>query len=135
LETTPFAQTVEKPWGYEVRFTPSDRPYAGKLLHVFAGHRLSLQYHDRKWETILLLSGKAILVIEGSHGLETVAMEPYKGYSIVPGQRHRIIAVDACAIVESSTPELGTTYRLEDDTGRADETEAERHVPRAAGSR
>ena len=35
---------VEKPWGYELHWAKTDR-YVGKLMHVNAGHALSLQYH------------------------------------------------------------------------------------------
>src|SRR5687768_3198817 len=48
---------VEKPWGYEVIWAHTDR-YLGKILHVNAGHALSLQYHERKDETIYLLRGE-----------------------------------------------------------------------------
>ena len=44
---------VDKPWGYELRWAQTDR-YVGKVIHVNAGHALSLQYHKVKDETILL---------------------------------------------------------------------------------
>jgi len=37
-------QRVEKPWGYEVWWAETEH-YAGKLLHIKAGHELSLQLH------------------------------------------------------------------------------------------
>ncbi len=124
FNNTPFVLRVEKPWGYELLFSPPDRPYAGKLLHLHAGKRISLQYHDEKHETIVLLRGRARLQADNADGvLETIEMEPAKGYSNVPGQRHRLIAIDDCDFIEASTPELGTTYRLEDDAGRGHETE------------
>ena len=49
---------VEKPWGYELIWALTDR-YVGKILHVKAGHVLSLQYHNRKDETMHVLSGRA----------------------------------------------------------------------------
>ena len=53
--------------------------YTGKLLHVLAGRRLSLQYHDEKTETQCLLSGRAILVLEDASGaLQEIAMKPGK---------------------------------------------------------
>lgn len=126
-DNTPFIERIEKPWGYELLFTPTDRPYAGKLLHVKAGCRLSLQYHDEKAETIVLLRGRAQLQADNAAGvLETIEMEPGKGYSNVPRQRHRLIALEESEFIESSTPERGTTYRLEDDAGRGHETEAAR---------
>ncbi len=127
FNNTPFVLRVEKPWGYELLFSPPGRPYAGKLLHLHAGKRISLQYHDEKHETIVLLRGRAQLQADNAAGvLETIEMEPAKGYSNVPGQRHRLIAIDDCDFIEASTPELGTTYRLEDDAGRGHETEAVR---------
>jgi mannose-6-phosphate isomerase len=36
---------VEKPWGYEIWWAKTER-YVGKILHINAGHALSLQYHN-----------------------------------------------------------------------------------------
>src|SRR6188508_1481846 len=47
---------VEKPWGYELIWACTDR-YVGKVLHVRAGHVLSLQYHNRKDETMHVFRG------------------------------------------------------------------------------
>lgn len=123
---SPLARRVEKPWGYEVLLSPPDAPYTSKLIFVQAGKRLSLQIHDVKVETQTLVSGKGILVLEGSDGaLHDVLMEEGVGYHVAVGQRHRLCAApDADALVfEASTPEVGTTYRLEDDYRRPDETE------------
>lgn len=49
--------TVPKPWGHETIWAKTDR-YAGKILHIKAGHALSVQYHNRKDETVYLLSGE-----------------------------------------------------------------------------
>ena len=54
---------VEKPWGYELHWAKTDR-YVGKLIHVNAGHALSLQYHEIKDETIYLQSGKLLFEIQ-----------------------------------------------------------------------
>ena len=54
---------VEKPWGYELHWAKTDR-YVGKLIHINAGHALSLQYHNRKDETIYLHSGKLLFEIQ-----------------------------------------------------------------------
>ncbi len=51
---------VDKPWGYELIWARTDR-YVGKVLHVKAGHVLSLQYHNKKDETMHVLSGELIL--------------------------------------------------------------------------
>ena len=55
--------TFEKPWGYELWWAQTER-YVGKLLHVNAGHKLSLQYHVKKDETIHLWGGELILALD-----------------------------------------------------------------------
>lgn len=129
----PLARRVEKPWGHEILLSPPDAPYTSKLIHVRAGKRLSLQLHDTKVETQTLVAGKGILVLEGPDGqLHDVPMQPGVGYHVGVGQRHRLCAApDADAtIFEASTPEIGVTYRLEDDYRRPDETEAVRAADR-----
>ena len=46
-ETLP--RRIEKPWGHEIWWAATDQ-YVGKILHVNKGHRLSLQYHEKKDE-------------------------------------------------------------------------------------
>lgn len=128
----PFLQRVEKPWGHELIFTPPGKPYTGKILHVRAGKRLSLQYHDQKLETIMLWRGRGILLCDDADGvLQEIEMEPGRGYSNIPGQRHRLIAIEDCDFVEASTAETGDTYRLEDDSSRGTETAADRSRERS----
>jgi mannose-6-phosphate isomerase len=108
---------VEKPWGYELIWAHTDR-YVGKVLHVNAGHRLSLQYHRQKDETIHLWSGRLTLVVDEGKGLEERELAPGEGYHIRPGTKHRMIALTDCDILEASTPELDDVVRLEDVYGR-----------------
>ena len=58
---------VEKPWGYELHWAKTDR-YVGKLIHINAGHALSLQYHNKKDEVIFVFAGR---MDEGWSLLET----------------------------------------------------------------
>lgn len=110
---------VEKPWGHELIWAHTDR-YVGKILHVKAGERLSLQYHRQKDETIMLLSGRMTFehFAEGEppRSIELLPREPFH---IPPGLRHRMIALEDCDVVEVSTPELDDVVRLEDKYGRA----------------
>ena len=123
----PYVRRIEKPWGWEIHFVPDNKPYMGKVLHIKAGARLSLQYHDKKEESWWLLSGRAKLLIDNSGGkLEELELKTGVGYSSHIGQRHRLVGVTNCDIVEVSTPEIGTTFRLEDDYQRAGRNEDER---------
>ena len=108
---------VDKPWGYELRWAKTDR-YVGKVIHVDAGHALSLQYHNVKDETILLWSGRIVLEIE--EGSQRITREMGQGDSvhITPGTVHRMTAIEDSDIFEVSTPELEDVVRLEDRYGR-----------------
>lgn len=126
----PFVKKVPKPWGYELIFTSEDLPYTGKIMHLNAGTRQSLQVHDKKQETYVIVSGKAGVIIENEKGeMVEVEFEKGKGYTTKVGQKHRIFAIEDTDVWEFSTPEIGTTYRLEDDYKRGDETDEVRKDP------
>jgi quercetin dioxygenase-like cupin family protein len=111
---------VEKPWGYELHWAKTDR-YVGKLIHVNAGHALSLQYHNRKDETIYLHSGKLLFEIaERGKDLVKREMHPGERVHITPTTVHRMTAIEDSDIFEVSTPELDDVVRLEDRYGRED---------------
>ncbi len=110
---------VDKPWGYELRWAMTDR-YVGKVIHVDAGHALSLQYHRIKDETILLWSGRIRFEIEEDGRRVTREMSPGESIHITPGTVHRMTALDDSDIFEVSTPELDDVVRLEDRYGRAE---------------
>ncbi len=127
FSTTPYQMKVEKPWGYELILTPEESPVTGKILHLNKDARFSLQYHDRKQETLILLSGEALLILEDENGvLQEIKMESFKGYFIRPLQKHRAKGITDCDILEASTREEGETVRLEDDYSRGTETEEAR---------
>jgi mannose-6-phosphate isomerase len=111
---------VEKPWGYELHWAKTER-YVGKLIHVNAGHALSLQYHNLKDETIYLHSGRMLFEIDEGGGLERREMKPGERVHVTPKTIHRMTAIEDCDIFEVSTPELHDVVRLEDRYGRTDQ--------------
>lgn len=126
-----YVRRIEKPWGYEIHWTPVDKQYMGKVLHINANKRLSLQLHDQKQESWYLINGRAKVVWDDNTGnLIETELEKGKGYNCVVGQRHRLVGITDCDVVEVSTPEIGITYRLEDDFKRPDETEEVRKQER-----
>jgi mannose-6-phosphate isomerase len=108
---------IEKPWGYELHWARTDR-YVGKVLHVTAGHALSLQYHNIKDETMYLHTGRMLLEIERDGELVKREMQPGDSVHITPKTVHRITAIEDCDVLEVSTPELDDVVRLEDRYGR-----------------
>ena len=109
---------VEKPWGYELHWAVTSR-YVGKVLHINAGHALSLQYHVRKEETILVWSGRLLYEIQEGEHLAKHELHPGDRMHVVPGTIHRMTALEDCDIFEVSTPDLDDVVRLEDRYGRA----------------
>ena len=109
---------IEKPWGYELLFAHTPK-YAGKIIFVKKGHRLSLQYHEKKDETMYIYRGKVLLDIENADG-KMVSREVQPGQSIIipPNTRHRLKALEDATLLEASTPELDDVVRMEDDYGR-----------------
>lgn len=108
---------VEKPWGFEEIWAETSR-YAGKIIHINSGHRLSRQYHEKKEETVRVLSG--ILTIEtGPNAEHKCKYAPGSVFHVKPGVVHRFCAYDDDVdIIEVSTPELDDVVRLADDYAR-----------------
>lgn len=115
-------RTVPKPWGHELIFAENER-YAGKLLVLEPGHRLSLQYHERKDETIYVLDGEVQLLVDIEGEMRELTLKAGESHRIRPGVRHRMSALVRCTLVEVSSPELDDVVRLEDAYGRAGTTE------------
>ena len=127
FDIEPYVKRVEKPWGYELHWVREDAPYIGKVLHVNAGARLSLQVHDEKQESWFLMKGRAAVIWENNRGeLVETELQPGMGYSTKLGQKHRLKGLTDTDILEVSTPEAGTTWRLEDDFARPHETPEQR---------
>lgn len=132
FNTNPYVKRVQKPWGYEVHWVKEDMPYMGKIEHVNAGCRMSLQIHDQKRESWFIMNGRAKVIWENSSGeLIETELQPGQGYSTAVGQRHRLVGITDCDIIEVSTPEIGTTWRLEDDYARPHETPDQRKKERS----
>ena len=114
------ADRVDKPWGYELHWAKTDR-YVGKVIHVAAGQALSLQYHNRKDETILLWSGRLLFEVRRAGETRTWEMAPGERVRVPPGTVHRMTAIEDCDVIEVSTPELDDVVRLHARYGRAAE--------------
>jgi mannose-6-phosphate isomerase-like protein (cupin superfamily) len=110
---------VPKPWGHEIIWARTDR-YAGKILHIKAGHALSVQYHNRKDETVYLLSGELIywVKLDGDEELRDMQLRVGEAFRITPGTVHYMEAVTDCDVLEASTPELDDVVRIQDRYGR-----------------
>jgi mannose-6-phosphate isomerase-like protein (cupin superfamily) len=110
---------VDKPWGRELIWAHTDR-YVGKIITIEPGKRLSLQYHEQKDESLIVLRGTLRLHLEGEDGeIHVYDLEPGQNSRIPVGRRHRFEALDEMVeLIEVSTPEIDDVVRLSDDYGR-----------------
>jgi len=113
------SRRVEKPWGHELIWAHEGR-YVGKVLYIRAGRRLSLQRHEIKDESILVLRGRLRLHMEDAAGEVRVSdLLPGASCHVPVGAIHRYEATDEdVELIEVSTPELDDVVRLQDDFGR-----------------
>jgi len=111
---------VDKPWGYEVVWAVSEH-YAGKLLFVRAGQKLSLQFHREKDESWYFLEGRAKveLAAAGEKATSNEVVTAGAAFRFTPGTVHRVEAIEDTTILEVSTPHLDDVVRLDDLYGRA----------------
>ena len=116
------SEHVDKPWGHEEIFALVEGAYIGKLLHISAGHSLSLQYHHAKDETIALVSGHVEIDLgTATDTLRAVSLSPGDSVHVLPGVLHRLRAVEDSVLVEASTAAPGwreDVVRIEDRYGR-----------------
>jgi mannose-6-phosphate isomerase len=113
-------RVVQKPWGHETIWASTDM-YVGKILHIKAGHALSIQYHEAKDETVHLLSGEIIYRVQTGPGrgdLEDVRLRAGESFRITPHTVHQMEAVTDCDVLEASTAHLDDVVRLQDRYGR-----------------
>ena len=110
---------TEKPWGYELLYALTEK-YAGKIIFIKKAHRLSLQYHRVKDESLYLFQGMILLKSEELNGqMNESLFNPGESIRLPPLTKHRIEALEDTLLLEVSTPELEDVVRLEDDYGRS----------------
>ena len=121
LEMLNRKREVIKPWGKEVIWAETP-DYVGKLLYINEGHKLSLQYHEKKEETILVISGTLEVTVSGHgrRGISNLKLSEGETYHVTPNTIHRFAATCGTNVVlaEVSTNHLDDVVRLEDDYDR-----------------
>jgi len=113
----PLPYRVDKPWGHELIWARTDR-YVGKILHIEPGQVLSLQYHNKKDESIYVLTGEIILRIQRGDTLIEKRVARGAAFHIEAKLIHQFEAVVSTDLLEASTPEIDDVVRLKDRYGR-----------------
>jgi mannose-6-phosphate isomerase-like protein (cupin superfamily) len=109
---------IDKPWGHERLLALTDY-YCLKEIFLKSGCRTSLQYHEKKMESIYILQGTGTIEVSPLKGtLEKHTIGPGSGWTIVPNEIHRMSATEDLLYHEASTIELSDVIRIEDDYKR-----------------
>ena len=110
---------IKKPWGSE-QIIEKNKEYMLKKLYMKKGHKCSLQYHNKKVETIYVLSGKVNLFYktnEKSKNIKKVLLKKRDLAVCKELEPHALQAVSDCEImVFTKGPRQGKEY--ENDTFR-----------------
>jgi mannose-6-phosphate isomerase-like protein (cupin superfamily) len=113
---------VTKPWGREIILTHCPH-YTFKRIEIKKGFKTSLQYHCRKTETIIFVSGQARVVFEDSaNRLVYQDLAPGSVFETSPPAIHQVIALSDISYFEASTPDPAgaDVMRIRDSFGRKD---------------
>ena len=107
-------ELIKKPWGQEEILETNER-YTVKRLLMKNGCQCSYQYHEKKLETIMVISGELTIVYEDGEKQyisgDVITIEPFK--------KHRMAARNGDSLYyECSTSELEDVVRVEDYYGR-----------------
>ena len=119
------AQIVEKGWGAEHILGPSTG-YLFKKLFMKAGCRCSLQLHNFKEETVLVITGQlkvTVRVNEPDFYDTEFILGPGDYFHLSPRTIHRMEALEDCYYVEASTSHGSDVVRLHSDYPEPEDVE------------
>lgn len=117
------ANITNKPWGAEILLWKKDTFDPGavvKLLMYKKGEECSYQYHNKKYEVMILVEGKASLEVEyfPTRGIFHKDMQTFEPFLLKPHDKHKVVAHEDSIIVEISTNHLDDVVRISDKYGR-----------------
>lgn len=132
LSKTLKKKKIIKPWGHEIVWAKSseEKGYLAKIIFIKSGHRLSLQFHEKKEETILVKSGTLTVesigkIIDKNNIKEMllrkqeITLNPGDVFHVSKFMSHRFSAKEEdVEIIEVSTKH-DDIIRIEDDYGRS----------------
>lgn len=120
---------VEKPWGYERWLSNESTHFAFKKIFIKSGTRTSLQFHEYKRETNVLMNGNARLFFKKDQQIDNMSvrdinlgfvdLNSVSSIDVWPLTIHRLEALSDIMLFEASTPEVNDVIRIQDDSNRA----------------
>jgi quercetin dioxygenase-like cupin family protein len=102
-------------WGVETMLCAIPGVLTFKKLELNAGQKGGLQYHRKKDECGIMLSGEMIVrTISADHKVEEKIVKTGDVYHFSPGVVHQEEAVTDCVIIEASSPFINDRVRVEE---------------------
>lgn len=104
-----YKNKTDKPWGYEKVLILTEK-YLTKELYIKEGFRTSFHYHNKKDETMYILSGSGYIEFEDRKEY----FSKNDTIRIQPGIAHSIVATENTLLHEVSTPYLDDTVSIKE---------------------
>ena len=105
-------------WGKETLLALIPKVLSLKILKIKKGKKGGLQYHRKKNECGILLSGKLLIRYDNGNG-KLIQKILTKGscFHFPPRSIHQEEAITNCTIIEASTPHFNDRVRVEQKYG------------------
>lgn len=107
-------------WGREELLVLVPGKFSLKRLEIRAGQKGGLQFHHKKDEAAVLISGQLIVRVDHGDGrLREHTLIPGSVVHFPPGLVHQEEAITDCVLIEASTPHFNDRVRVEPRYGIA----------------
>ena len=108
----------DRPWGTEDLLALVSGYFSFKRLFLKAGNKGGLQYHRKKDEVAVLISGQLLVRYDlGDGSLKEKVIYPGEVVHFSPFLVHQEEAITDCVILEASTPHFNDRVRVEQQYG------------------
>ena len=105
-------------WGNEILVALIPNKISLKILEMKKGKKGGLQYHRKKGECGIIISGKLKVTFDNGKGkLITKILQKGDSFHFPPGAIHQEQALSNCKIIEASTPYFNDRVRVEEKYG------------------
>jgi len=108
----------KRDWGQEILCALIPKKISLKILKIKKGKKGGLQYHRKKDECGIIISGKLLVRYEDSKGkLSKRILKKGDSFHFPPGSVHQEEAITNCEMIEASTPHFNDRVRVEKKFG------------------
>ena len=115
----PYPKKIGKrDWGEEILAALIPKKISLKILKIKKGKKGGLQYHRKKNECGIVISGKLMVTFDNGNGkLAKKILKEGDSFHFPPGAVHQEYAISDCKIIEASTPHFNDRVRVEKKYG------------------